>query len=271
MGKVFDCISLSVIAFLLTFVWAALAFDSALPALIMACTLSLIAGVTLGYARKKLNKPYGSDRLALEFGLRGNEYIISLLCGVLKNPDIPCGRNYILLESGIVVANFKFSQLGIADIGAACMLARKYDKPQVFLICRGIDRKTYSIAALEGVRLTIVRIKTVFKLLKKHDALPDLKPAKQKATLKGVVSTIFARRNFKSYAFSGVLLILVSFITPLKIYYLAMGSAALALAAITLTPLGNGAFNSPKLSQEFEKAMTAERNQMSIDDIQSDV
>ena len=268
MAKFFDYISVTVITFLLTFVWTALAFDSALPALIMSCTLTLIAVVTLKYVRAKTSKPYSYDRLALEFGIRGNAYIISLLKRVLKNPDIPTGENYILLERSVIVANFRLSPLGISDIGAACLLAKKYDRNQIFLICKGVDRKAYTVAQLEGVRLTPIRIKAMYKLLKKYGALPDLKPVKEKMTLKSIFEVILSRSNFKSYAFSGVLLVLVSFITPLKIYYIVIGTLSLLLAALTLTPLGRGSFASPKLTAEFENAIASMPDQICIDELE---
>ena len=269
MAKLFDYISLTIITFLLTFVWTALAFDSALPALIMSCTITLIAVVTLRYIRQKTGKPYTYDRLALEFGIRGNEYVISLLKSALKNPDICAGSNYILLEKSILIANFKFSALNISDIGAACACAKKYCRKQVFLICRTIDRKAYAVAQLEGVRLNPVHIRAVYKLLKKYGALPDLAPIKEKPSLKRFVRVALNRANFKAYAFSGAALILTSFITPLKIYYLTFGSVALVLAALTLTPLGNGSYSAPKMCDEFEKAVMSMPDQICIEELEN--
>ncbi len=268
MARIFDYISLTVITFLLTFVWTALAFTSLAPALIMSCTLTLIAVITLSYVRTKTGKPYTYDRLALEFAIRGNEYVVSLLKGILKDPDISAGSNYILLDRSIIVANFKFSALGIPDIGAAAMLAKKYDRGRIFLICKNVDRRAYTVAQLEGVRLTLVRVKAVYKLLKKHGALPNLKPVKEKITLKSILQRILMRSNFKGYAFSGVLLVLVSFITPLKLYYIIIGSIALFLAALTLTPLGNGPFSSPKMTEEFENALHSRPEQISIEELE---
>lgn len=269
MAKIFDYISLTVITFLLTFVWTALAFSSLAPALIMSCTLTLIAVITLKYVKVKTGKPYTYDRLALEFAIRGNEYVISLLKSVLKDPDMCAGNNCIVLERSIVIANFRFSALGISDIGAAATLAKKYDRRRIFLICKSVDRRAYTVAQLEGVRLTPVRVKTVYKLLKKHGALPPLTPVKEKFTLKGLAQTVLARANFKGYAFSGVLLVLVSFITPLKIYYIVTGTLALLLAMLTLTPLGRGSFSSPKMAEEFENALRARPEQISIDELEN--
>lgn len=268
MAKFFDYISVTVITFLLTFVWTALVFDGALPALIMSCTLTLIAVITFRYIRLKLGKPYTYDRLALEFGIRGNEYIVSLLKSVIKNPDIRTGANFILLERSIIISNFRFSSLGIGDVGAAATLAKKYDRRKIFLVAKSVDRRAYTVAQLEGVKLDLVRVKTIYTLLKKHGALPDLKLVKEKFSLKGALQIALSRANFKSYAFSGVLLTLVSFITPLKIYYITVGSLSLLLALLTLTPLGNGNFSSPKLTAEFENAVTSTPNQISIEELE---
>ena len=268
MARIFDYISLTVITFLLTFVWTALAFSGTAPALIMSCTLTLIAVITLKYVRVKTGKPYTYDRLALEFAIRGNDYVISLLKGILKDPDMCGGNNCILLDRSIIIANFRFSALGISDIGAAALLAKKYDRNRIFLICKSVDRRAYTVAQLEGVRLTPVRVKTVYKLLKKHGALPPLKPVKEKITLKGVFQRLLMRSNFKGYAFSGVLLVLVSFLTPLKIYYIVIGSLSLLLAALTLTPLGNGSFSSPRMAEEFEAELNSRPEQISMEEFE---
>ena len=67
------------------------------------------------------------------------------------------------------------------------------------------------------------------------------------------MQAVFSRRNFKNYMFSGVVLISISFFTPLKIYYIVFGTILLAFALLSLTPIGNGTINSPKVFEELEK------------------
>ena len=270
MAKVFDYISLTAITFLLTFVWTALLFDSALPALILSCALTLIIAVTVRYVKGRFGKPYTYDRLGFEFAVRGNAYIISLMKSVVKNPDVESGENYILLSNSIVIAAYRYSQLGVSDIGAICREATAHGRKLAFVICRTIERRAYAAAQVYGVKIVPVKTKTVYNILKKHGALPPLKETKEKITLKGLLAVILSRANFKSYAFSGTTLILVSFLTPLKIYYLTFGSISLALALATLTPLGNGNFSSIKLQNEFENAVSSKPNQISIDELDLD-
>lgn len=267
MAKAIDYVALTVITLLLTFCWSALAFDDPVGALIFSCALTLIVAVSVIYLRSKRGKPYAYDRLALEFSLKGNEYIINLLKSILKSADIDSGSNYILLKNSIIIACFKFGTLNISDVANVCNTALKFDKRRIFVITRGVDRRAYAVVQMQNVKLEAVKIRAVYKFLQKHGALPDLKPLKKRFSLRALVEAALSRSNFKSYAFSGIVLTLVSFITPLKIYYICVGSALLVLALLTLTPLGRGAFFSPDFSREMEQAASEVSDQISIDEI----
>ena len=267
MAKILDYFSLSIVLMLLTFVWSTLAFKSWIGALIFSVALTAIIVVTVKYILSKRNRPYSYDRLALEFSIRGNEYVINLLKSVLKYGYVDSGKNYIALNDCVIISAYKFSMLGIGDMGGICELADKFRGKRVYVFARGIDRRAYSIVQLENVKFSLVKIKTVYKFLLRHNALPDLKPIKNKFSFRALLDAILCRSNFKSYAFSGAILILVSFITPLKIYYIVFGSISLILAILTLTPLGNGTMTSPKVISDLENAVNADNNQISIDEL----
>ena len=267
MAKIIDYFSLTIVLMLLTFVWSCLAFKSWVGALIFSIAFTAIAIVSVKYILSKRNKPYGYDRLALEFSVRGNEYVIGLLKGVIVNGLTDSGKNYIALEDCVLISAFKFSMLTISDMGAICELADKFKGKRIYVFARGIDRRAYSIIQLENVKFSLVKIKTIYKFLQRHNALPDLKPVKTKFSLRALLDAILCRANFKSYAFSGTVLVLVSFITPLKIYYIVLGSISLLLAILTLTPLGNGTMTSPKVISDLEKAAAIQNEQISIDEL----
>lgn len=258
MSKALDYISLSIIVTLTTFVWATLLFKNAVGALIFSVAFSLAVVFSIRYFSKKNQKPYTYDRLETEFCIRGGEYIIDLLVSSLKNPQIENGVNYILLENSIIIANFKFSSLGGSDVANVCKLAKKHDKNHVYLITKGVDRKAWQIANLQDIKIEIVKTKQVFKFLAKRNALPVLKKQKQKFSVSSLLQAILSRRNLKNYLFSGAVLIAVSFITPLKIYYIVTGTLLLFLALLSLTPLGNGPIASPKVFDELEHECESE-------------
>lgn len=253
MAKALNYIFASVIVMLATFVWSALLFKNAIGAIIFSIAFSFAIVVSAYYFSKRNQKPYTYDRLETEFCIRGGAYVIELLKTTLKNTKIENGCNYILLENSMVIANFKFSPLGGNDIASVCRLAKIHDKNHVYLIAKAIDRKAWQVANLEDIKMEIVKTKQVFKFLAKHNALPVLKKSKQKLSISALMQAVFSRRNFKNYMFSGVVLISISFFTPLKIYYIVFGTILLAFALLSLTPIGNGTINSPKVFEELEK------------------
>ena len=253
MAKALDYIFASIIVTLTTFVWSALLFKNAVGAIVFSIVFSSVILVSVRYFSKRNQKPYTYDRLETEFCIRGGEYIVNLIKTALKNPQIENGSNYILLEKSIIIANFKFSALGGSDVANVCKTAKKHGKNHVYLITKSIDRHAWQIANLEDINIEIVKAKQVYKFLAKHNALPVLKKPRQKFSFKALLQTILSRRNFKNYAFSGAVLVLVSFLTPLKIYYIVFGTILLAFALLSLTPIGNGTINSPKVFEELEK------------------
>lgn len=251
MAKALDYIFASIIVTLTTFVWSALLFKNAVGAIVFSIAFSSVILVSVRYFSKRNQKPYTYDRLETEFCIRGGEYIVNLIKTALKNPQIENGSNYILLEKSIIIANFKFSSLGGSDVANVCKTAKKHEKNHVYLITKSIDRHAWQIANLEDINIEIVKAKQVYKFLAKHNALPVLKKPRQKFSFKALLQTILSRCNFKNYAFSGAVLVLVSFLTPLKIYYIVFGTILLVLALLTLT-LGNGTLSSPKAFEELE-------------------
>ena len=254
MAKAIDYIGASIIITLTTFVWSVLLFKNTAGALVFSVALSLVTVLSIRYFSKKKQKPYTYDRLESEFCMRGGEYVIELIVSALKNPKIENGSNYILLENCIIIANFKFSPLGGSDIANICKTAKAYQKNSVFLLTKSVDRKAWQVAYLQDVKIEIVKTKQVFRFLAKHNALPALKKPKQKASVRAVFETVFSRKNFKNYLFSGAVVIFTSFFTPLKIYYIVVGTILFALALLTLTPVGNGNISSPKVFDQLDKA-----------------
>ena len=270
MAKTIDYIALTIVVLLLTFVWSTLLFKNWIISIIFSIAFTAALVLTVRYLLSKRNRPYTYDRLALEFSVKGNRYVIDLLKSLLKNGVLESGSNFILLENCLIISAVKFSMLSISDMGSICALAQRYSKKRVYVIARGIDRRAYSIVQLENVNFTLVRVKTIYKFLHKHHALPDLKPVKNKFSIRALIDAIFCRSNLKSYLFSGIVLILASFLTPLKIYYIVLGSISLFFAILTLTPLGNGTMFSIRVMDELEKAASIKDDQMSIDEIPYD-
>lgn len=266
MARTLDYVSFTVIVFLLTLVWSGILFAEWVPAIIFSVAFALISAVTLHYITKGRERPYSPDRLATEFGVRGPLYLINLLKSTLKGAPPESGANYIILEDCILFAAFKFGQLTVNDLNGLLTTAVSHDRKTVYVMTRGIERKAFFLLQFYDVRVRIVRIRALYRYLKKHDALPELKPVKRKFSPAALVDAVLQRSNLKNYLFSGCILVAVAFLTPLKIYYLVLGSVSLVLALLTLTPLGRGSGGGDKFFEKLENAPCARNFDESDDD-----
>ncbi|MEG2540804.1 MAG: hypothetical protein RSB59_03410 [Clostridia bacterium] len=264
MSRVIDYISLTFIIFLLTFVWTTLAFSSWIVALIFSVAITLISVITTKFFLSKRHKPYSYDRLSLELSVQGNEYLINLIKSAIKNKQIESSSNYILTKDCVLFAMFKFAPLSINDLSTVAQQANKLNRKSAYVMCRGVDRRAYSVLQLMDITVQPIKIKQIYKFLERHNALPNLKPKRIKFSFSAFFATLFQRSNTKNYIFSAVILLSVAYLTPLKIYYLVFGSLSLLFALLTLTPLGKGSF---KLSKVFDALDKEESNQISIDDL----
>lgn len=262
--KAIDLIFLTLIVFALVFVWTGNYIDVGL-ALVLSVAITALALVTIVYFIRQKSKPYDKDRLALELSVKGSGYLVEILKSILKNAVFESGSNWILLESALIIACFRFSLVGLNDVGNFYSLALEKDRKQVFLLCRGIDRKAVYLLEAKGIKISVIKIKGIYDFLARNSALPALEKEKRRFPVKKIFSLLLSRSNAKNYLLVGIVLLTTAFLTPFKIYYLVFGSISLFLALLTLTPLGNGDFGSNSsfnaLIDETEKVTLPSRNE----------
>ncbi len=273
MAKTVDYIALTVIIFMLTLVWSAIAFGNFIGAIIFSCALSVAITFSVKYFSKNKKRPYSYDRLALELSVEGSGYLINLIRSTIKNDKIESGFDYILFDDSILIAAFRFNLLNVNDLGNIYRTSLKHNKKRIFVMTRGVDRRAYQALALKDIHISVIKIRQIYAYLKRCDALPDLKPVKHKFSPSRFGEMVLQRSNLKHYLFTGAVLISVAFITPLRIYYLVFGSISLLLALLTLTPIGKGHFRSSTIFDEIDKmnerfisnATSNEQDNLSVD------
>ena len=256
MARIVDLVSLAVITFMLTFVWTTAAFSSWGAVFAVSVAAALMVTVSAVYIRRGSGKPCSCDRLTVECALRPPSYLIGLLRAAALADGIEFGDNYILTPDAVIFAAVKLGALGLNDLKSLLTKAEELDRKRVFVITHTVDRRAYRLTEYFNVRVTPVKMRTVYRWLKKHDALPDLTRIKTKFSLAAFFEAAFRRSNLKHYLFSGLILVGVAFLTPLKIYYLIFGSISLIMALLTLTPLGKGPFADEKILDTLDTTDT---------------
>ena len=237
MIKIADLITIGITLFFLSFVWAGLLVENVAVALIISLAIEGFFVVIAVALRRREDTPYAYDRLALELSIKGPSFLVEKLKTILKNHTFESGFNFISLENALFYVNFKFGNVTINDLPALYSTAEKQGKTQVFLFARGIERKALRLLEAYGIYIKVVKIRQIFRLLKRHNLLPDLKK-KRTFKLADLPAIFLSKSNFKGLLFSGVVLLTTAFFTPLKIYYIILGSISLILAIISLSPLG---------------------------------
>ena len=248
MARIVDLTALTVITFLLTFVWTTAAFDSWAAVFAVSCAAALMAAVTAVYIKRGAGKPCSCDRLTVECAVRPPSYLIGLLRSA-AGEGAECGSNYILVSDAVVFAAVKLNPLGLNDLNALVTKAEELGRKRIFVITQSVDRRAYRIVQYHETHVTA---------MKKRGALPDLKRIKTKFSLSAFFEAAFRRGNLKHYLFSGFILVAVAFLTPLRVYYLIFGSISLIMALLTLTPLGKGPFGGEKILDTLAAESAAE-------------
>ncbi len=148
---------------------------------------------------------------------------------------------YFLYQRGdkkiLVACIYRFFNLTQEDIASAYRESQRENADEIIILTRARERKTLTLTALLPIKFTFPDRYSVHRALKKHNALPPKpeKPKNVKITVdKGhLFSTIFNRKRAKLYMFSAISLALLSFITPLKNYYLIASLVPFTLGVIS--------------------------------------
>ena len=177
--------------------------------------------------------------LALMDRIKQTELFFSL---VPENDRISLNSPYFLFQNGdkkvLVAVLYRFINLTQEDIAGAYREATKCNADEIIMLTRARERKTLTLTALLPIKFSFPDRYTVHRALKKHNALPPkpVKPQKVKIKMdKGqLLDEIFATKRIKYLLFIALVLALMSFITPLKSYYLIMATLPLLIVVISL-------------------------------------
>ena len=258
MSKKIDFVAVFCISYMLFFVVFKNYLLKPLPSIFVAFVCSVTIIVTL-YAICNNKHPYSYDRLLREFTKKPH-LAINLVSNCLKNPMLVRGENYVASENAIIFFIYKLSPLSPQDVLSIINVSKSLKINKVYVATKSIDRRSYSLLDDEKISLSVLPISSVFKFLKKENALPELKKTKSKINLRGLIATFLDRQNMRFYLFSGTILISLSFITPLTGYYIFCGSMSYLMALLCLSPLGKGSFKKEKIFDAFKG------NQITIED-----
>lgn len=160
----------------------------------------------------------------------------------LKNPEKRKNAIFLPQDNLLVVLLFGFKPTTKVEIVKAFNALNEGEKAVILSTEFTKEIKDFSLRF--GNRLTLLESEEVYKILKKHDNLPDtvLLLPEATATKKFHTPKIFYKKNAKRFLGFGVMFLFMSYFVPLKIYYL-ICSGIMLIFGLILTLFGKQQIN----------------------------
>jgi|AGTN01.1.fsa_nt_gi hypothetical protein len=240
MGKIIDRLIFALSFLAITFAWGTYIFKDWKAALIL--SLALYAGarvvmIFLNGRRKNLSN-ISPQETCLALALMGGEKAAELFFNTLPESlrESREGNFYVAIVDGkrtLVYVNYKFGLVNEEDVAKAYRKCLETGIRDAIILSAKTDRRVMIFAARLPVNFRFPDRRIVRKYLIDHNALPEKIGAPRKIKIpfkfKEAVSTAIEKRRIKYYLFVGLTLFVMSFFTPLKLYYLILTSFPLIL------------------------------------------
>lgn len=217
-----DTVFLSLAAFALAFVWMRYYVDSNLICLLgalAACLAFYFAVKALFGKRQKQKKPDKKRRAQMQNLAR---YLAFL-------PTDEAARLFATLPKGEGVMRRCCFGIGALDGEKFCALVKaavKSGAKMLEVFAASFDKAVLQAYKTAPIAVRLFDGQAAFCLLEKHGALPDAVFAKKRKPLleNGFFKAVFDRSRAKYYLISSLFLLLTSFVSFFRLYYLISGT-----------------------------------------------
>lgn len=245
MPKLFDRIILDAIVILATLMWTGYLIENTLW--VFVTTVCVYLAVKIFYLflfnRYQNLKTLPSGEMEFLFSaMTPDEQAKHMIKTLPENAIYFKENNYFCISAEgvktLVFCFYKFAPITNEDIARAYRTAKDKGIFTILFLGRTPSRQTMLIARRLGLNARFVPSYKLKQYLVKHNAMPEtVKQAAKKAEkmpFRVTLAQIFHPRRAKYFALSGIITGLMSFFTPLKLYYLVLSSITLTVAAVSI-------------------------------------
>lgn len=200
------------------------------------CAALLFGALGYLYISRKQNKSFIITRdekakklLSMHLSLSSDRYIVNLFKSCFESAKIRGKR--LICEGQTLFFNFKMQPLSEDDVAGVIKCKCDNDKA---LYCISLSPAATSLAAAFSIKC--VGIDGVYALLKEKNALPEKYVYEEppKIKLRQRIKSKFSRKLCAPLFWSGLSLLLLSYIAFFPVYYIISGGIMLILSAVTL-------------------------------------
>ena len=244
MAKLFDKIAFVLAIFVISYLWLDyIGLKTPVNLATSFFVLVLVSGLLLHARNRYQDKQTISiPEMQTIFALWGVRKTICRLVSTLpQDYDVKVDGQAILIRSPIkrmYYIGYKFSTPNADDIAKARLIALKYSLDKIYILSKRPKREVFLMMNSLDLDCEYIENRVVHKYLKLHNALPDKIDSKKrrmpKVKFSEIVNNVFVKSRAKYFAFTGIILAIMSFFTPLTLYYLILSSISLAATIVCL-------------------------------------
>lgn len=239
MAKTIDYIALRFAIFMLLLIWFNYLIDSFFLAGVFSIILfAVICAIIEWLKSRKKTTAYSLDKFSKQLSIMGNPYVINLYAKTYGLDINLIKNNTIIQDNTLIISIYKFSDIGVEDIANTFRTALESDIKNIKIICKGVSRDALMLAESLPVNFVFIKGNALFKQLKATQSVPPLLEMKKTTiknfSFKNFFDLILSSANTKHYIFSGAILGIMSFIAPMKLYYILISTFSFLTALLTL-------------------------------------
>lgn len=244
MAKMFDKITFVIATFIVSYIWLNyLGLSTPLNLATSFFVIVLSSGLLLHAKNRYQDKQTTTiSEMQTIFAIWGAKKTICRLVSTLpQDYNVKIDGLNILIRSPIkrmYYIGYKFNPPNADDIAKARQVALKYNYEKIYILSRRPKREVFLMMNSLDIDCQYIENRVVHKYLRLHNALPEKLDTKKrkmpKVKFAEIAGNVFVRSRAKYFAFSGLILALMSFFTPLTLYYLILSSISLAATIVCL-------------------------------------
>ena len=235
MSKVIDYLALRLSVLGLLFVWSVYLFDEFISALLFTATGFVLFVIISEIAKRASSKTkYKREKLEFQMAVLGSGYALKIYKQLFPSASETYDGKCFASGDTLYFSAYKFFACSVEDVCQAFRLAREKGFEKIVVLCKSADRGAVKLSGSLGVKISFEKSRDIYKKLLKASLLPELTFEKkpEKFSLSDVLELVFQKQNIRYYLVTGLMLTLISLVSPAKTYYIVVGTFSLAMALI---------------------------------------
>lgn len=251
MGKYIDKALLVITVTIITFALCYVSFKNLALSIAIALTVAIAFSILIKHLKFKSSKRIKLADFIMNSLIQEQSEFESLFEKAYSDNSNIHKSDRLYFENSPIFFHLKFSQLSPDSLINYYRQAKVLNIKEIFIVYVQKDKRLpYICSTLKDVKIKFIPIKTIYKKVRKKNLLVENPNTskKNKAFILSVLNAVFERKMIKRYVLLALIMLALSFITPLKTYYYVMVGILLSMAVIAIIV----AIKEPKESKPFK-------------------